>query len=68
MLSSSSAHRMACGSRALVLLTWFAFVAFEEVLATTRGGPGEATWVAITYSYKRSFAPPLFVGIGAAWS
>jgi ABC-type sugar transport system permease subunit len=42
----------------LVLHTSFAFVVFEEVLAITQGGPGDATWVAVWYSYKRSFAPP----------
>ena len=50
----------------LVLRTSFAFVVFEEVLAITQGGPGDATWVAVWYSYKRSFAPPFDVGIGAA--
>jgi multiple sugar transport system permease protein len=50
----------------LVLRTSFAFVVFEEVLAITQGGPGDATWVAVWYSYKRSFAPPFDIGIGAA--
>jgi multiple sugar transport system permease protein len=50
----------------LVLRTSFAFVVFEEVLAITQGGPGDATWVAVWYSYKRTFAPPFDVGIGAA--
>jgi ABC-type sugar transport system permease subunit len=50
----------------LVLRTSFAFMVFEEVLAITQGGPGDATWVAVWYSYKRSFAPPFDIGIGAA--
>ena len=50
----------------LVLRTSFAFVVFEEVLAITQGGPGDATWVAVWFSYKRSFAPPFDIGIGAA--
>lgn len=50
----------------LVLRTSFAFVVFEEVLAITQGGPGDATWVAVWYSYKRSFAPPFDIGMGAA--
>ena len=50
----------------LVLRTSFAFAVFEEVLAITQGGPGDATWVAAWYSYKRSFAPPFDIGVGAA--
>jgi ABC-type sugar transport system permease subunit len=50
----------------LVLRTSFAFAVFDEVLAITQGGPGDATWVAAWYSYKRSFAPPFDIGIGAA--
>ena len=50
----------------LVLRTSFAFAVFEEVLAITQGGPGDATWVAVWYSYKKSFAPPFDIGIGAA--
>lgn len=50
----------------LVLRTSFAFTVFEEVLAITQGGPGDATWVAVWFSYKRSFAPPFDIGIGAA--
>jgi len=50
----------------LVLRTSFAFTVFEEVLAITQGGPGDATWVAAWYSYKRSFAPPFDIGIGSA--
>jgi multiple sugar transport system permease protein len=50
----------------LVLRTSFAFAVFEEVLAITQGGPGDATWVAVWYSYKRSFAPPFDIGVGAA--
>ena len=50
----------------LVLRTSFAFTVFEEVLAITQGGPGDATWVAVWFSYKRSFAPPFDIGLGAA--
>jgi len=50
----------------LVLRTSFAFAVFEEILAITQGGPGDATWVAAWYSYKISFAPPNNFGLGAA--
>jgi ABC-type sugar transport system permease subunit len=50
----------------LVLRTSFAFAVFEEILAITQGGPGDATWVAAWYSYKTSFAPPFNIGAGAA--
>jgi multiple sugar transport system permease protein len=50
----------------LVLRTSFAFAVFDEILAITQGGPGDATWVAAWYSYKRSFAPPFDIGIGSA--
>jgi multiple sugar transport system permease protein len=50
----------------LVLRTSFAFAVFEEVLAITQGGPGDATWVAAWYAYKKSFAPPFDIGVGAA--
>jgi multiple sugar transport system permease protein len=50
----------------LVLRTSFAVAVFEEVLAITQGGPGDATWVAVWFAYKRSFAPPFDIGIGAA--
>src|SRR5262249_32668057 len=46
--------------------TSFAFTVFEEVLAITQGGPGDATWVAAWYSYRRSFAPPFDIGLGSA--
>jgi len=39
---------------------------FEEVLAITQCGPVDATWVAVWFSYKRSFAPPFDFGVGAA--
>jgi multiple sugar transport system permease protein len=52
----------------LVLRTSFAFTVFDEVLAITQGGPGDATWVASWYSYKKSFAPPFDIGVGAASS
>jgi multiple sugar transport system permease protein len=50
----------------LVLRTSFAFAVFEEILAITQGGPGDATWVAAWYSYKIAFAPPFNIGAGAA--
>jgi ABC-type sugar transport system permease subunit len=50
----------------LVLRTSFAFAVFDEVLAITQGGPGDATWVAAWYTYKKSFSPPFDIGIGAA--
>ena len=50
----------------LVLRTSFAFAVFEEILAITQGGPGDATWVAAWYSYKKAFAPPFDIGAGAA--
>jgi multiple sugar transport system permease protein len=50
----------------LVLRTSFAFTVFEEVLAITQGGPGDATWVAAWYSYRKSFAPPFDIGVGSA--
>jgi ABC-type sugar transport system permease subunit len=50
----------------LVLRTSFAFTVFEEVMAITQGGPGDATWVAAWYSYKRSFSPPFDIGVGSA--
>jgi multiple sugar transport system permease protein len=50
----------------LVLRTSFAFAVFEEVLAITQGGPGDATWVAAWYAYKKSFAPPFDIGVGSA--
>lgn len=50
----------------LVLRTSFAFAVFDEVLAITQGGPGDATWVAAWYSYRRSFSPPFDIGVGTA--
>src|SRR5437763_2259876 len=50
----------------LVLRTSFAFAVFEEVLAITQGGPGDATWVAAWYSYRKGFAPPFDIGVGSA--
>lgn len=50
----------------LVLRTSFAFAVFDEVLAITQGGPGDATWVASWYSYRKGFAPPFDIGMGAA--
>ena len=50
----------------LVLGTSFAVAVFDEILAITQGGPGDATWVASWYSYKKGFAPPFDIGAGAA--
>jgi ABC-type sugar transport system permease subunit len=50
----------------LVLRTSFAFAVFDEVLAITQGGPGDATWVASWYSYKKGFSPPFDIGLSAA--
>ena len=50
----------------LVLRTAFAFAVFEEILAITQGGPGDATWVAAWYSYKITFSPPNNFGMGSA--
>jgi multiple sugar transport system permease protein len=50
----------------LVLRTSVAFAVFEEVLAITQGGPGDATWVAAWYSYKKGFAPPFDIGVASA--
>lgn len=50
----------------LVLRTSFAFTVFDEVLAITQGGPGDATWVAAWYRYKKGFSPPFDIGGGAA--
>jgi ABC-type sugar transport system permease subunit len=50
----------------LILRTAFAFAVFEEILAITEGGPGDATWVAAWYSYKITFSPPNNFGMGSA--
>lgn len=50
----------------LVLRTSFAFAVFDEVLAITQGGPGDATWVAAWYSYRKGFTPPFDIGAGSA--
>ena len=50
----------------LILRMAFAFAVFEEILAITQGGPGDATWVAAWYSYKITFAPPNNFGMGSA--
>jgi len=50
----------------LILRTSFAFAVFEEILAITQGGPGDASYVAAWYSYKLTFSPPNNVGMGAA--
>jgi ABC-type sugar transport system permease subunit len=50
----------------LILRTSFAFAVFEEILAITQGGPGDASYVAAWYTYKLTFAPPNNIGMGAA--
>ncbi len=50
----------------VILRTSFAFLVFDEVPAITQGGPGDATWVASWFSYKKSFAPPFNIGLGSA--
>lgn len=50
----------------LVLRTTWAFMVFDEILALTQGGPGNATWTAGWYAYYASFYPPIEMGIGAA--
>lgn len=50
----------------LVLRTSFAFAVFDEVLAITQGGPGDATWVASWYAYKKGFTPPFDIGVASA--
>jgi multiple sugar transport system permease protein len=50
----------------LVLRTTFGFMVFDEILAITQGGPGNATWVAAWYTYRISFQPPFNIGLGAA--
>jgi multiple sugar transport system permease protein len=50
----------------LILRTAFAFAVFEEILAITQGGTGDANWVAAWYSYKVTFSPPNNFGMGAA--
>ena len=50
----------------LILRTSFAFAVFEEILAITQGGPGDASFVAAWYSYKLTFSPPNNIGMGAA--
>ncbi len=52
----------------LVLRTSFAFTVFEEIRVITHGRPGDATWVAGWYSYKKAFGPPNDIGLGAAWA
>jgi ABC-type sugar transport system permease subunit len=50
----------------VILRTSFAFLVFDEVMALTQGGPGDATWVASWYAYRKAFAPPFDIGLGAA--
>ena len=50
----------------LILRTAFAFMVFDEIMAITQGGPGNATWVAAWYTYRTAFQPPFNIGLGAA--
>jgi len=50
----------------LVLRTTFGFMVFDEILAITQGGPGNDTWVAAWYTYRRAFQPPFDIGLGTA--
>lgn len=50
----------------LILRTTFGFMVFDEILAITQGGPGNDTWVAAWYTYRRAFQPPFDIGLGAA--
>ena len=50
----------------MIVLADDSFAVFDEVLAITQGGPGDATWVASWYSYKKGFSPPFDIGVGAA--
>jgi len=50
----------------LVLRTTWAFMVFDEILALTQGGPGNATWTAGWYAYYTSFYPPIEMGVGSA--
>ncbi len=52
----------------IILRTTFAFLVFDEVLATTQGGPGDASWVVSWDAYKRSFDAPFAIGAGSAAS
>lgn len=49
----------------LLLRTAWAFMVFDEILAITGGGPGNATWVAAYYTYSYSFKY-MEMGMGAA--
>lgn len=49
----------------LVLRTTFAFMVFDEILAITQGGPGNATWTLAWYTYSHAFRY-LDFGVGAA--
>jgi multiple sugar transport system permease protein len=49
----------------LILRTMWSFMAFDEILAITQGGPGYETWVASWYTYATAFRYLKF-GVGAA--
>jgi hypothetical protein len=46
----------------LILRTSFAFAVFEEILAITQGGPGDATWVAAWQLNTWYFVAGTFTG------
>jgi ABC-type sugar transport system permease subunit len=50
----------------LILRTTFAIMVFEEVMAITQGGPGDATWTATWFTYRSAFNPPFDIGLGAS--
>lgn len=50
----------------LILRTTFSIMVFEEVMAITQGGPGDATWTATWYTYQTAFTPPFDLGMGSA--
>ena len=50
----------------LILRTTFAIMVFEEVMAITHGGPGDATWMAAWYTYITTFEAPFNIGMGSA--
>ena len=50
----------------LILRTTFSIMIFEEVMAITQGGPGDATWVAAWFTFVTTFEAPFNIGLGAA--
>lgn len=50
----------------LIFRTTFAIMVFEEVMAITQGGPGDATFTAAWFTYRAAFSPPFDLGLGSA--